>query len=49
MPSLGRNLPRSVGDGRELDLVVLPLLVLPQITSFAYVGALAGGAVAAAD
>jgi hypothetical protein len=29
--------------------VVLPLLVLPQITSFAYVGALAGGAVAASD
>lgn len=29
--------------------VVLPLLILVQITSFADVGALAGGAVAAAD
>lgn len=42
MLGLGRN-------GGGPIAIVLPLLILLQITSFADVGALAGGAVAAAD
>jgi MFS family permease len=46
--SVGTCLALSATAGASIWLV-LPLLVLVQITSFADVGALAGGAVAAAD
>ena len=46
--SVGTCLALSATAGGSIS-IVLPLLVLVQITSFADVGALAGGAVAAAD
>jgi MFS family permease len=48
LASVATCLALSASAGRSI-WVVLPLLVLVQVTSFADVGALAGGAVAAAD